>query len=89
MSDSTASHLLSIYQIRLRITEKGPTRANPEVVGGVKRLVSGLASLSGAERIAMENPPGWILFGVAATGDLIAKFPYHTPAELGAPTSVS
>jgi hypothetical protein len=85
MSDSTASHLLGIYQIRLRHMEKAGARANPEVLEGVRRLVSGLASLPGPEKIAMENPPGWALFRVAATGALIAKFPFHVPAEPGAP----
>jgi hypothetical protein len=84
MSGSTAFHLLGTYRIRLRSMEKAPTRANPEVLEGVKRLVSGLASLPGDERIAMEIPPSWILFRVAATGALIAKFPFHVSAELGA-----
>jgi hypothetical protein len=84
MSDSTALHLLNIYRIRLRHMEKEPTRANPEVVEGVRRLVSGLASLPADERVAAEFPPGSVLFRVAATGALLAKFPFHVPAELGA-----
>ena len=84
MSDSTAFHLLSTYRIRLRSMEKASTRADPEVLEGVKRLVYGLTSLPGEERIAVEIPAGWILFRVAATGALIARFPFHAPAELGA-----
>lgn len=81
MSDSIASHLLGIYQIRLRIMEKALNRADPEILEGARRLVSGLASLPGDERIAMEISPGWILFRVAATGIVLATFPFHVPAE--------
>ena len=55
--------------------------SKPEVVAGMRRLVSGLSSLEPDTRIGLEIQPGWAFFKVAATGELVAKIEFNDKAE--------
>jgi hypothetical protein len=85
MSDLAAQHYLGIYQTRLHMVEKGITHPKPEVVAGMRRLVSGLCSLEPTTKSRLELQPGWALFKIAATGELVAQIEFNDPAEPGAP----
>ena len=80
MSES-ARHFLDIYRTRLDMAERGTIHPKTEVVAGMRRLVAGLSTLEPETRISLEIKPGWTLFKVAATGELVAKLEFNDKAE--------
>jgi hypothetical protein len=76
MNTSSAQHLLHIYQIRLRLVEKGLAKPQPEIIAGMKKLVAGLSEMQPDDMVGHEMQDGIVYFKVAATGDLIAEFPF-------------
>jgi hypothetical protein len=76
MSTSSAQRLLHIYQIRLRLIEKGLAKPKPEIVAGVKKLVAGLSEMQPDDMVGHEIQDGKVCFKVVTTGDLIAEFPF-------------
>ena len=76
MSESTAHHLLGIYQTRLSMAERGVTHPKPEVVAGMRRLVAGLSAMSSEALVRFENHDGKWKFRVASTGDLLVEFDF-------------
>jgi hypothetical protein len=73
MSDLSAQHYLGIYQMRLKMVDKGIMHPKPEVVAGMRRLVTGLSAMQPDAKIILENQDGKALFKVATTGDLVAE----------------
>ena len=63
------------------MVEKGTIRPKPEVVAGMRQLVAGLSPLEPDARITLEIQPGWTLFKVAATGELVARIEFNEQAE--------
>jgi hypothetical protein len=73
MSEPTAQLLLQVYRARLRSAEDGLIPRAPDVVAGMRRLVSGLSLLAPGVRIALEVQPLRTLFRVADTGELVGE----------------
>jgi hypothetical protein len=74
-SESSAHHLLGIYQKRLKMVGKGTTHPKPEVVAGMRRLVTGLSEMRPDPMIGLEIRDGKLYFKDAATGKLVAEIP--------------
>lgn len=63
------------------MAEKGTIRPKTEVVVGMRQLVAGLSSLEPETKISLEIQPGWTVFKVAATDELVAKIEFNEKAE--------
>jgi hypothetical protein len=55
------------------MVDKGTIKPKPEVIAGMKRLVSALIEMQPETRIYIEAPSGKCFFKVVATGELIAE----------------
>ena len=54
MSALSAKHYLDIYRFRVRCAEEGVTHADPQIIAGAKRLVSGLSVLPPDTEVRLE-----------------------------------
>ena len=77
MRDLTAEHYLGIYETRLRLIEKGTIQPSPNVVAGVKKLVTALRQLDPKEKVRLESKKVRAIFKRASTGDLLAQIQFE------------
>jgi len=79
-TESSAGHLLGIYQTRLKMARKGTTHPKPEVVAGMRRLVAGLSAMPSDAKVRLEIRDGKTRFRKASTGDLLVEFDFKDDA---------
>jgi hypothetical protein len=80
MTDLSAQHYLGIYQTRLKMAEKGTIHPKPEVVAGMRQLITGLSAMPSDAKVRLEIQDGKTRFRAASTGDLLVEFDFKDDA---------